>query len=218
MKHLTLFFLILFIFTSCKKEEVSIAEKHSDDYRIQWIGHIYDSIEGIRKNYELLELLIPKDKNKDTLFNQSKSYINGELDEKYSIYYDLEVIATEKKHVYKAFIQFHSEYSNLQTNEYKRDIEVSFLNYYRDSLAIETKNFDNTDSFEIEFVNYYNDRFTGRFIEYIEEDIKEEPDKVILHITKIVVTNKTTTSNFFIVNDSIFDQQKFSLEGIHKTE
>src|SRR5690606_4592253 len=131
--------------------------------------------------------LIPKDKNKDTLLNQSKFYVNGKLS-KSSMYYDLEVSATDKKHFYKAFIQFHSEYSNLQTSGYKRDIEVSFLNYYQDSISSDVKYFRDEDIFEVGFINYHNDRFTGHITEYVDKDtIIDNNKNIIARIGKIAV-------------------------------
>ena|SRR5690554_2710336 len=221
MKYFVSLLITILFFTSCKKEEISIAEKHSDDYTIEWIGINLDSVEGINNNdYQLLELLIPKDKIKDTLFNQTQVYINGELSRKYSQYYDLEVSATEKKHIYKAKIKMYSEYSKLKTDESnERKVSIFYLNYYKDSLDFKIKDFEDTDEFEIEFENHHNDRFTGRITEGVYRDTIFNNEKMInARITKIAVTNKTTTSSFFIVNDSIFDQQKFSLEGMYKTE
>ena len=186
MKNVLLLFLSACLI-ACTKEKDTIAERYSDDYRTQWVGHIYDSVEGVRENYELLELLIPKDKNKDTLLNQSKFYVNGKLS-KSSMYYDLEVSATDKKHFYKAFIQFHSEYSNLQTSGYKRDIEVSFLNYYQDSISSDVKYFRDEDIFEVGFINYHNDRFTGHITEYVDKDtIIDNNKNIIARIGKIAV-------------------------------
>src|SRR5690606_7492261 len=96
MKHFLVVFLVVFLI-SCTKEKDTIAEMNADDYTIEWMKIDYDSIKGSDKNYELIELFIPKDKNKDTLFDQIKFYSNGKLNIKYSKYYDLEVSATEKK-------------------------------------------------------------------------------------------------------------------------
>lgn len=221
MKYFVSLLITILFFTSCKKEEISIAEKHSDDYTIEWIEINLDSVEGLNNNdYQLLELLIPKDKSKDTLFNQTKFYLDGRLSKKYSKYYDLEVVATEKKHIYKAKIKMYSEYSKLKTDESnKRKISIFYLNYYKDSLWFKIKDFEDTDEFEIEFENHHNDRFTGRITEGVYRDTIFNNEKMVnARITKIAVTNKTTTSKFFIVNDSIFDQQKFSLKGMYKAE
>ncbi|TDS51094.1 hypothetical protein [Myroides indicus] len=123
MKHLIFLFLILLIFVSCKKEEkVPIAELHADDYKIQWIGVNYDSIEK-----EEIELLIPKDKSKDTIFNQLLLYRNGVLSKKNSQYYDLEVLKTEQEHTYRAVIKMYSEYSELKTDEFnERTVDIFF--------------------------------------------------------------------------------------------
>ncbi|SEH54638.1 hypothetical protein SAMN02927937_00124 [Paenimyroides aquimaris] len=219
MKHFLLVFLVVFLI-SCTKEKDTIAEKFSDEYTIEWVKFDYDSIKGRDKNYQLLELLIPKDKTKDTLFNQTKVYVDDKLSKKYSRYYDLEVSATEKKHVYKAKIKMYSEYSKLKTDESnERKVSIFYLNYYKDSLDFKIKDFEDTDEFEIEFENHHNDRFTGRITEGVYRDTIINNERMInARITKIAVTNKTTTSNFFIVNDSIFDQQKFSLKGMYKTE
>ncbi len=221
MKHLIVPFLILYTFTSCKEEKVSIAELYSDDYAIKWIKLDYDSIEGMDKNYQLLELLIPKDKNKDTLFNQTQVYINGELSKKWSQYHDLEVFETNKKHIYKAVIKMYSEYSQLKTDEFnERKVSVFFLNYYKDSLDFKIKDFEDTDEFEIEFVNYHNDRFTGRIMKGVYRDtIFDNDEKMIKgQITKIALSNKENTKGFFIDNDSILSRQKFSLKEFYKNK
>lgn|SRR5690606_25575149 len=221
MKYFVSLLITILFFTSCKKEDISIAEKHSDDYTIEWIEINLDSVEGLNKNdYQLLELLIPKDKSKDTLFNQTKFYLDGRLTKKYSKYYDLEVSATEKKHVYKAKIKMYSEYSKLKTDESnERKVSIFYLNYYKDSLDFKIKDFKDTDEFEIEFENHHNDRFTGRITEVVYRDtIFNNEEMVNARITKIAVTNKTTTPGFFIVNDSIFDRQKFSLKELYKIE
>jgi len=96
MKYLLLFFMTTLVM-SCTKEKDTIAEMNADDYTIEWVKFDYDSIKGSDKNYELIELFIPKDKSKDTLFNQAKFYINGKLIDNSSKYYDIEVTATPKK-------------------------------------------------------------------------------------------------------------------------
>src|SRR5690606_41827413 len=99
-------------------------------------------------DYQLLELLIPKDKSKDTLFNQTKFYLDGRLTKKYSKYYDLEVSATEKKHVYKAKIKMYSEYSKLKTDESNdRKVSILYLNYYKICLYFIIKDFIDTVEF-----------------------------------------------------------------------
>lgn len=78
MKYFVSLLITILFFTSCKKEDISIAEKHSDDYTIEWIEINLDSVERLNNNdYQLLELLILKDKNKDTLKNQIRFYSDG---------------------------------------------------------------------------------------------------------------------------------------------
>jgi len=213
MKHFLLVFSVVFLI-SCTKEKDTIAERHSDDYRIEWVKFDYDSIKGSDKNYELIELFIPKDKSKDTLFNQAKFYINGKLIDDSSKYYDIEVTATSKKHTYLAKIKMYSRYSNLVTNKNNRRIvDVFFLNYYKDSLWFEIKHFKNVDKFEIEFTNFHNDRFTGRITEYVDRDTIINNEKMVIGgISKMILTNKKTTSTSFIENDSLLQSQKISLK------
>lgn len=208
MKYLLLIFMTTLIM-SCTKEKDTIAEMNADDYRIQWIGISYDSIEGMRENYELIELYISK--TNDTIFNQFKIYEKGNLKNE-SEYYNLEVFATNKKHTYKAVVKMHSEYSKLKSNDYNRSVDLSFLNYYQDSISCSIKKFGDENKFEIEFVNYHNDRFTGRITEYIEEDILGEEDMINITISKMALTNKKNTSAFFIEEDSIFTSKKLFRE------
>lgn len=213
MKYIPLIFLFTLLI-SCTKEKDTIAEKNADDYTIEWVKFDYDSIKGSDKNYELIELFIPKDKSKDTLRNQIKLYNNGKLDKAHSQYYDLKVEATEKKHTYLAKIKMYSRYSNLVTDKNNRRIvDVFFLNYYKDSLWFEIKHFENVDNFEIEFTNFHNDRFTGRITEYVDRDtIIDNERKVIGGISKMILTNKKTISSSFIEKDSILQNQKISLK------
>ena len=212
MKYFVSLLITILFFTSCKKEDISIAEKHSDDYTIEWIEINLDSVQRLNKNdYQLLELLIPKDKSKDTLFNQTKFYLDGRLTKKYSKYYDLEVSATEKKHVYKAKIKMYSEYSNLPVRE--RYADFFFLNFYQDSTSVETKNFDNIDEFE--FINFHNDRFEGVVTEHFIRDtiINNLNDKVNMRTIETVITNKKNMAGLFIENGSFFNERKISLKG-----
>ena len=78
---------------------------NADDYTIEWAKIDYDSIKGSDKNYELIELFIPIDKSKDTLYNQTQWYVNGSLSKKHSHYYDIDVEATDNKHTYLAKIK-----------------------------------------------------------------------------------------------------------------
>ena len=215
MKHFLVVFLVVFLI-SCTKEKDTIAEMNADDYRIQWIGISHDSIEGLNKNYELIELFIPKDKSKDTLYNQTKLYVNGSLSQKHSQYYDIEVTATPKKHTYLAKIKVYSEYSKLMTDQHnERKISIFYMNYYKDSLWFQIKDFEDTDVFEIEFENHHNNRFTGRLTEGVYRDtIVNNERRINARITKITLTNKTTTSSFFIENDSILESQKFSAKEL----
>jgi|GEM_PF-2424967 len=213
MKYLLLIFITTLVM-SYTKEKDTIAEMNADDYTIEWVKFDYDSIKGSDKNYELIELFIPKDKSKDTLFNQAKFYINGKLIDNSSKYYDIEVTATPKKHTYLAKIKMYSRYSNLVTDKNNRRIvDVFFLNYYKDSLWFEIKHFKNVDNFEIEFTNFHNDRFTGRITEYVDRDTIISNEKMIIGgISKMILTNKKTTSTSFIENDSLLQSQKISLK------
>ena len=213
MKHFLLLFLSVCLI-SCTKEKDTIAEMNGDDYTIEWVKFDYDSIKGSNKNYELIELFIPKDKSKDTLFNQAKFYINGKLINNSSKYYDIEVTATPKRHTYLAKIKMYSKYSNLGTDKNNRRIvDVFFLNYYKDSLWFEIKHFKSVDNFEIEFTNFHNDRFTGRITEYVDSDTIINNEKMVIgRISKMILTNKKTTSSSFIENYSILQSQKISLK------
>ena len=213
MKYLLLIFITTLVM-SCTKEKDTIAEKNADDYTIEWVKFDYDSIKGSDKNYELIELFIPKDKSKDTLYNQTQWYVNGILSKKHSQYYDIDVEATDKKHTYLAKIKMYSRYSNLVTDKNNRRIvDVFFLNYYKDSLWFEIKHFKNVDNFEIEFTNFHNDRFTGRITEYVDRDTIISNEKMIIGgISKMILTNKKTISTSFIENDSLLQSQKISLK------
>lgn len=214
MKYFVSLLITILFFTSCKKEDISIAEKHSDDYTIEWIEINLDSVERLNNNdYQLLELLILKDKNKDTLKNQIRFYSDGQLDNRYSQYYDLIVESTDKKHIYLAKIKLHSEYSNLPVRE--RYADFFFLNFYQDSTSVETKNFDNIDEFEIEFINFHNDRFEGVVTEHFIRDtiINNVNDKVNMRTIETVITNKKNMAGLFIENGSFFNERKISLKG-----
>ena len=215
MKYLLLIFMTTLVM-SCTKEKGTIAEMNADDYRIQWIGINHDSIEGLNKNYELIELFIPKDKNKDTLYNQTKLYVNGSLSKKHSQYYDIEVTATPKRHTYLAKIKVYSEYSKLMTDQHnERKISILYMNYYKDSLWFQIKDFEDTDVFEIEFENHHNDRFTGRITEGVYRDTIVNNKKMLnARITKMILTNKEMTSSSFIEKDSILERQKFSAKEL----
>ena len=212
MKYLLLIFMTTLVM-SCTKEKDTIAEMNADDYTVEWSKIDYDSIKGSDKNYELIELFIPKDKSKDTLRNQVKFYSDGKLNEAYSQYYDLEVEATDKKHTYLAKIKLHSEYSNLPIRG--RYADFFFHNFYKDSTSLETKNFDNVDEFEIEFINFHNDRFAGVVTEYFVRDtiINNMNDKVNMRTIETVITNKKNMAGLFIENGSFFNERKISLKG-----
>ena len=95
----------------------------------------------------------------------------------------------------------------------RRIVDVFFLNYYKDSLWFEIKHFKNVDNFEIEFTNFHNDRFTGRITEYVDRDTIISNEKMIIGgISKMILTNKKTTSTSFIENDSLLQSQKISLK------
>lgn len=197
---------------SCTKEKDTIAEMNADDYTIEWMKIDYDSIKGLDRNYELIELFIPKDKSKDTLRNQVKFYYDGKLSEAYSQYYDLKVEPTENQHLYKAKIKVHSEYSNLSIRG--RYADFFFLNFYKDSTSIGTKNFENVDEFEIEFINFHNDRFEGVVTEYFIRDtiINNLNDKVNMRTIQTVLTNKENMAGLFIENGPFFKERKISLK------
>lgn len=212
MKYIPLIFLFTLLI-SCTKEKDTIAEKNADDYTIEWVKFDYDSIKGSDKNYELIELFIPKDKSKDTLRNQIKLYNNGKLDKAHSQYYDLKVEATEKKHLYKAKIKVYSEYSDISIRG--RSADFFFLNFYKDSTSIGTKSFDNTDEFEIEFINFHNDRFVAIVTEFFLRDtiIDNMNDKVNMRTIETVLTNKENMPGIFIENSSFSNERKISLKG-----
>lgn len=209
------FFFIIILLSSCNKDNPIVPEILIDEYRIQWIQIDMDTINGMEKNYQLVELLIPKDRSKDTLWNQIKVYNNGELNKKYSKFYDIEVEPTTREYIYLAKIKMYSEYSKLHVdNNNQRSVDISFLNYYQDSLWFEYKRFDNTDCFEFEFTNYHNDRFTGNISEYVYRDTVVNNETLVnARITKIALSNKAKFSGIFINNDSIFKRQKISLNN-----
>ncbi len=197
---------------SCTKEKDTIAEMNADDYSVEWVKFDYDSIRGLNRNYELVEIFIPKDRNKDTLKNQIRFYSDGQLDNRYSQYYELIVESTEKKHTYLAKIKLNSEYSNLPIRGQYADF--FFLNFYKDSTSIGTKNFENADEFEIEFINFHNDRFEGVVTEYFIRDtiISNLNDKVNMRTIETVLTNKENMAGLFIENGSFFNERKISLK------
>lgn len=202
-KHISFFIIAILALISCrnsskqhkeglKQSENILEEKTSTltKYTRKWIG-IEDKSLNAKQH---LELYISE--SGDTIYNQSKTFINGELDNTKSDYYELE-FSSETDGKYKGNITLHSSFDhNINSPIINRQLRLSLLNR-EDTINIA---FESTNKNNVEFsFHSSNDTLRGILFDKREIDTIVNGEKMIRLVDKVYyIDNKSQTINTFI--------------------
>ena len=203
MTNFRILLLILVIgLNSCaeKKDKAELKEVESkkkvdnEKYDRFWITYQYPN-----DIQEKVEVYITKEK--DTMFNQIKTLIDGKIDSTKSRFYELNLEKTEKPDTYTGIFKYYSDYdSNPKNVNKEKTLSLSIFQKSRDSSYYQKFESKASNEIEFELVNYESDQLVGimselRFIQFFDENGK---DMLNVITTELAVDNKSKTHNIGI--------------------
>jgi hypothetical protein len=196
---IVLIFIIGMISCSDSKNKSKEKRKHysekidNEKYKIKWINYKFPN--NIERK---LEVYITKEK--DTIYNQIITSINGEIDSTQSMFYEINLTKSEKIDTYNGIFKFYSENdSNPKNIDEKKSLRLTIFQKSKDSFY--TQSFESRLSNEVEFelVNFENDQLVGIMTEFrVIENDKAGKDMVDVISTQMPVDNKRNTHNMAI--------------------
>jgi hypothetical protein len=201
MRNIQILILIVLIgISSCSNnKKTKIKKKHysekinNEKYKRIWIEYKYPN--NIR---ETVEAYLTKEK--DTIFNQYKTYKNGKLDSTKSRFYELNLKKIENTDIYEGKLRYYSENESNQKNiNEMKTLSLSIFQKSKDSFYFQT--FESKASNEIKFklINFEDNQLVGIMTESrVIENNKAGKDMVDVITTQIPVDNKRNTHNMAI--------------------
>lgn len=196
---IVLIFLIGMISCSDSKNESKEKRKHysekidNEKYKIKWINYKFPN--NIERRFEVYIT-----KEKDTIYNQFITFINGEIDSTQSMFYEINLTKSQKIDTYKGIFKFYSENdSNPKNIDENKSLRLTIFQKSKDSFY--TQSFESKLSNEVEFelVNFENDQLVGIMTEFrVIENDKAGKDMVDVISTQMPVDNKRNTHNMAI--------------------
>ena len=177
-----------------KEKRKHYSEKiDNEKYKIKWINYKFPN--NIERK---IEVYITKEK--DTIYNQFITSINGEIDSTQSMFYEINLTKSEKIDTYNGIFKFYSENdSNPKNIDENKSLRLTIFQKSKDSFY--TQSFESKLSNEVEFelVNFENDQLVGIMTEFrVIENDKEGKDMVDVISTQMPVDNKRNTHNMAI--------------------
>ena len=148
---------------------------------------------------EKVEVYITKEK--DTMFNQIKTLIDGRIDSTKSRFYEISLKKSKKPDTYNGIFKYYSDYDSKPKNVNKeKTLSLSIFQKSRDSSYYQTFESKASNEIEFELVNYESDQLVGimselRFIQFFDENGKDMLNAIT---TELAVDNKSKTHNIGI--------------------
>ena len=181
---------ILFIFSSCSKSKEK--ELNNGKYQRIWVN--YKSTE---KKEEIVEYYITKEK--DSIMNQYKTFVNGNIDSTKSSFYKVELVKSKIPSHYNGIIKFYPKYKKELSNRIQKERSLKLLVFQENKDSLYTETFESNSKNEIKFelVNYKSDQLSGILtdLRFLEERNK---DSLLVISYDIAVDNKLNTHNMGI--------------------
>jgi hypothetical protein len=210
-----LFYFITLSLTSCfNNQKISDGKKakaNSDKDTIFTRSIL--NIKSSEKDREEIELYVSS--KSDTIFNQHKMFIDNKIDSSRSCFYDLKIVPTNKKNVYKASIKFNSDFKMKTLDKsHRMRLWLSFREETKDSTFFSNIEVNNRNTIDFHYTNIKNDGIQALIIQNVEIDtiIKKE-EKVQMRERKLLVDNLNPTLNFSLEPFGFYEDNKFKIDG-----
>jgi len=172
----------------------------------QWIQIEYEG------RTEEVELYISN--KKDTVQNQFKFYLNGDLDYSNSQFYELQLSKTDNEDIYKGTIKYYSEFGFKSLSNRRRvKTTFDFLEKTKDSSFFTKITVDNSNEINFEYQNKDNNALSGMIRQFIEIDtIIDHKEMVRMIEYGTLVDNYVTTPSIDLIVWDFIETRKFSLK------
>jgi len=198
----TLILILAIGLNSCadKKDKAELKEVESEKkvdnekYDRFWITYQYPN-----NIQEKVEVYITREK--DTMFNQIKTLIDGKIDSTKSRFYEINLDKSKKPDTYNGIFKYYSDYdSNPKNVDSEKTLSLSIFQKSRDSSYYQKFESKGSNKIEFELVNYESDQLVGimselRFIQFFDENGKDMLNAIT---TELAVDNKPKTHNIGI--------------------